>query len=273
MPAATIQTQLQFIQSNYERTSKYVYAVAIAPYLGLPSGDDVAGLTENQLFADLNQTLTNSYVPSLQANVVLASSYQLPLVTYEGGTFLSAANGLNTQVKLQAQSDPRIYQIYTTMINDWNNYVGSTNLFMDFMLASPYIDDRFFGLLQYSTDPGSQKYDALLSEIYQAGDANLQGDVNYADFQTLEQNYGLSNAWWVNGDFNDDGVVNWADLNLLRTNLDPTSMTLAQFAQVALFGQPNVLTVGQASEYDGYGATMSVKCRGSRLRTGKERFG
>ena len=33
------------------------------------------------------------------------------------------------------------------------------------------------------------------------------------DFQTLEQNYGLSNAWWENeGDFNDDGVVNWSDL-------------------------------------------------------------
>ena len=28
-------------------------------------------------------------------------------------------------------------------------------------------------------------------------------------------------------------------------------MTLAQFAQIALFGQPSVLTAGQASEYDG----------------------
>ena len=167
----------------------------------------------------------------------------------------SGYSGLNAQVKQEAQSDPRMYQIYISMLNEWNKYVGTSNLFMDFDLSGPYTDAEYFGALQYVTDPGSQKYDAILSEIYQPGDANLDGDVNYADFQTLEQNYGLSNAWWENGDFNDDGVVNWSDLNLLRTNLDPTTMTLAQFAQIALFGQPSVLTAGQASEYDGYGVT------------------
>ena len=103
-----------------------------------------------------------------------------------------------------------------------------------------YTDDQFFGALQYVNDPGSEKYDALVSETELPGDANFDGNVNFADFQILEQNYGLSNTWWQKGDFNGQGVTNWSDLNLLRTNLDPTSMTLAQFAQVALFGQPSV---------------------------------
>ena len=61
------------------------------------------------------------------------------------------------------------------------------------------------GLLQSVADPGSQKYDAVLSEVLPAGDANLDGTVNYADFQILEANYGLSDTWWEQGDFNDDG--------------------------------------------------------------------
>ena len=121
------------------------------------------------------------------------------------------------------------------------------NLFMDFDLNGNYDDARFFGLLQSITDPGSQKYDALLSGIFSAGDANLDGTVDYADFQILEANYGLSNTWWEQGDFNDDGMVNWSDLNLLRTNLDPAEVTLGQFAQMALFGLPSLQTVGQSS--------------------------
>ncbi len=255
-PNLTSQVQLQFIQANYGTPSKYVYGVGIAPYVLLPTGDDVAGLTLNRLFTDINQSLATTYVSSLQANVAVASSFGLPLLAYEGGTDLSpGSKNVNAQVKLEAQSDPRMYQVFTTMMNDWNTYVGSKNLFVQYTLASPYTDDQFYGALQYVNDPGSEKYDALVSETELPGDANFDGIVNFADFQILAQNYGLSNTWWQQGDFNGQGVTNWSDLNLLRTNLDPTSMTLAQFAQVALFGQPSVLTVGQASEYDGYGVT------------------
>ena len=119
------QTQLQFIQANYGAPSQYVWGVAIAPYLSLPTGDDVAGLSLNQLFVDLNQYLDTTYVSDLQANDALAQSYNLPLISYEGGTSIPGASGVNTQVKEEAQDDPRIYQLYVNMINDWNQYVGS----------------------------------------------------------------------------------------------------------------------------------------------------
>jgi NPCBM/NEW2 domain len=250
------QTQLQFIQTNYGTPSQFVWGVAIAPYLNLPAGDDVPGLTLDQLFVDLNQYLNTQYLNDLKTNEAVARAYNLPLVSYEGGTSLSAVNGVNTQVKAAAQLDPRMYQLYVDMIDDWDQYVGPDDLFTDFDLNGPYSDNRFFGLVQSVVDPGSQKYDALLSEIYQGGDANLDGTVNYADFQILQANFGLSDTWWRKGDFNDDGVVNWSDLNTLRTNLDPASVTLSQFAQIALFGQPSAITTGQTPEYDGYGVTF-----------------
>ena len=82
-PTSIHPKQLRAIPANY------VYAVAIAPYVGLPSGDDVAGLTENQLFADLNTTINTQYVSSLQSSATVAQSFGLPLVTYEGGTSLA----------------------------------------------------------------------------------------------------------------------------------------------------------------------------------------
>ena len=95
--AATAGVQLQFIQSNYGAPANYVYAVAIAPYVGLPSGDDVAGLTENQLFADLNTTINTQYVSSLQSSRNGCSIIRaLPLAHLRGGTSLpSGYSGLN----------------------------------------------------------------------------------------------------------------------------------------------------------------------------------
>ena len=104
---------------------------------------------------------------------------------------------------------------------------------------------------------GSQKYDALMSMILPAGDANLDGIVDYADFQSLEANYGTTDDYWEQGDFNDDGTVNWQDLNILRQNLDPAGFTLSQFAQQALFGELSTVDTPTALEYDGYGVTYA----------------
>ena len=35
--------QLQFIQQNYGPPSQFIYATAVAPYVGLPSGDQRRG--------------------------------------------------------------------------------------------------------------------------------------------------------------------------------------------------------------------------------------
>ncbi len=49
------------------------------------------------------------------------------------------------------------------------------------------------------------------------GDADLNGQVNTADFMALADNFGQPNALWAQGDFNYDGTVNALDFNAIAT--------------------------------------------------------
>ena len=94
-----------------------------------------------------------------------------------------------------------------------------------------------------------------MSQILPAGDANLDGVVDYADFQILESNYGETGTWWEQGDFNDEGVVNWSDLNILRTNLDPAAVTPRSVCPDCDLRPAEHIETGQSPEYDGFGVT------------------
>jgi hypothetical protein len=48
------------------------------------------------------------------------------------------------------------------------------------------------------------------------GDADLNGTVNFADFQALQNNFGQSGKGWQQGDFNGDSSVNFADFQMLQ---------------------------------------------------------
>jgi hypothetical protein len=47
------------------------------------------------------------------------------------------------------------------------------------------------------------------------GDLNLNGAVDFTDFQALSTNYNTLGGGWANGDFNGDGAVNFADFQAL----------------------------------------------------------
>ena len=49
---------------------------------------------------------------------------------YEGGESMYAPNGLNYTVKEEAMADPRMNELYNTMMNDWYEYAGSNSLYM-----------------------------------------------------------------------------------------------------------------------------------------------
>jgi hypothetical protein len=62
--------------------------------------------------------------------------------------------------------------------------------------------------------------DAVVARATFAGDADLDGRVNFGDLLTLAKNYNAvfdaaTPGWWSRGDFNYDGVVNFSDLLLL----------------------------------------------------------
>jgi hypothetical protein len=68
---------------------------------------------------------------------------------------------------------------------------------------------------------GGQTVDSssVLVRYTLAGDANLDGTVNFADLVKLSQNYNQPGTWhWSDGDFNYDGQVNFSDQVLLSQN-------------------------------------------------------
>ena len=216
----------------------------------------MAGLTINQLFADLNQDLTTSIIPSIDSDAAVAKQYGVGLIAYEGGQGIAPGpNDLNLGLMESAQADPRMYQLYVALLDGWQQAGGG--VFDAFMLDGGASQYGLWGMLPNVLAPGSQEYDALVSLIEPAGDANLDGIVDDADFQTVEANYGQTGEYWEQGDFNDDGTVNWQDLDLLRQNLDPAGFTLDQFAQQALFGDLSTVDTPTALEYDGYGVTYA----------------
>jgi hypothetical protein len=81
---------LQFLQSKFGNPNQYISDLAIAPYIGISSSQDVAGLTLDQLFADLDQELATT-TQWMQQSAQLAKQYSLPLVAYEGGQSLNSA--------------------------------------------------------------------------------------------------------------------------------------------------------------------------------------
>ena len=141
--------------------------------------------------------------------------YGLPLVAYEGGQGLASASD-NT---IMAQSDPRMYAAYQTYFSLWDKLVGRDHLFNHFDYVGTYGSYGSWGALVNQNDPGSQKWDALMSVTRLAGDANLDGVVNAEDCAILQAHFGMSGQWWMQGDFNHDGVVDASDLALLNANI------------------------------------------------------
>ena len=124
---------------------------------------------------------------------------------------------------LAVQDDPRMFTLYQRFIDVWKAQGGGLlNLFT--------LYGGFWGLKSNVTDAGSPKFDSVVSTLVPAGDANLDGKVDFADFQSLAANYGLSGKFWRQGDFNQDGRVDSSDLNVLVGHIAAGTLTADQAA-------------------------------------------
>ena len=169
-------------------------------------GSDEPGLTMAGLFASMENYLDTTVSGWLLANEAVSKTYGVPVISYEGGQAVSTS-GTNYNLQFQAQNDPGMYTLYKNLITQWKQAIGTQYNFYT-------LTDSYWGLLLLITATGSEKWDAVMSSILPAGDANLDGKVNSADISIVEAHMGQTDAWWEKGDFNHDGVVNAQDLAL-----------------------------------------------------------
>ena len=231
------QAGLSFVNSLYGDPSQYFAGMAVGTYFVTNLDMNVSGVTLNQLFASLSSNIAGGLTNSIQANKVVADTYHLPLMSYEGGLALVSANHVEQPLIDQAQDDPRMGNMNRQFVTAWDRYSGG-GLGCYYKLIAPNSWSGDWGLLNISTEIGSPKFDAMMGVLLPGGDATLDGTVGYDDFLILKNNFNQPGKfWWEQGDFNHDGVVNAADLLILKANLGP--VTSAQAAEIAAFGAQN----------------------------------
>lgn len=228
--AAEADDGFTFMTAAYGPVTGYMDVMAVAPYFNLDTdssgSDTVYSNTVDEIFADLQNVVSanppsssnSAIAPWLAGDLAEANKFNLPVVAYEGGQGLSGSN--NETNKTAAQTDPRMYTMYQQYFALWNSIIGKDHLFIHYTFISEPGQWGAWGALLNEYDPGSQKFDALLSLTLLPGDANLDGTVDSSDCAILKANFGKSsNMFWMEGDFNHDGVVDAKDLALLNQNI------------------------------------------------------
>lgn len=138
---------------------EFISGVAVAPYVGNSSdmsSIDNANLTLDTLFAWMNNWIDTTIDTWLKATKVVADQYEVSVESYEGGQHLEA--GPNQAIKLAAQSDPRMGDLYRHLIRKW--VADGGNIFGNFGLASKHTT-QFWGVLPSITTPTSVRYAAI----------------------------------------------------------------------------------------------------------------
>jgi hypothetical protein len=160
-------TALEYIQNNYGAPGHFIHAIAVGAYVGVP-GDmgliDNESLTLDTLFPWMHWWLNNKVLPWIIQHKAVADRYGIKLHSYEGGQHLQAVDGKNEQLKLDAQSDPRMGLVYQHLIQMWHVFSGG-GIFGNFALASPSSRWGHWGALTSIDQPTSVKWEALMSAI------------------------------------------------------------------------------------------------------------
>lgn len=203
----------------------------------------------NWLFPNMQNYVENKLRLDVRAEKQLADKYHLPLLSYEGGQHLVAFNStfgvdLNGDFKIAANRDPRMGMLFKELTDMWSQETGG-QLFNQFSLVSPYSDFGSWGLTEDLGQSSSPKWDALLDEL--AGDANLDGIVDFKDFQILEASFNKHHANWADADFNLDGVVDYKDFLIFRDKFSLADANPVQASMIQAFAQANVPEPGAVS--------------------------
>lgn len=163
-----------------------------------------ASLSENLL---LPVPATRTLITSGGTPVDNGAAYNAPL---ELSAKMTADPTVPGNVLVQAKAGNNVYQ-FSVNPND-PSFIGT----FDWQHATPVL---FIGKGAFDSFNPANAHVGILSP----GDADADGNTDFADLVTVAQNYGNSNdPTWSTGDFNGDGSVGFADLVALAQNYGKT---------------------------------------------------
>ena len=157
----TIRQPLQFLEGYYGAPSNYVYAIACAPYFGIPtSWNSRTDLTVDDIIGAMNTSLPATLTQAKDFST-FAHWYNIKFMTYEGGPSITGAPSLTA--KIQSATDPRMNGIvhsfcdqFNQIGGDWLNYYTSISGNGQF---------GTFGLTDDVNNLNTPKYQAVLQAL------------------------------------------------------------------------------------------------------------
>ena len=226
--------------------ANYIDSLSIAPYFNVDTEARYSNL--DAIAAELGTMEEQAFM--IRQHHRIAAAYGLELNAYEGGAHFTPYQATDPMLAYRVQERPEMGDAYRAYQDTWARH-GGGGLFMQYQFLGDH-----WGLLEDIRDPGSVKWDALMSFLVPTGDINLDRLVDYDDFSILRDHYGqgpLGNPaspqplpalrdpgnptlrWREQGDLNRDQSVNGDDLQLLYAHLDLNALTASQVAEITAF--------------------------------------
>jgi len=166
LPAQSGNTFMASQILDFQNASRHADVLAIAPYVGLNvaetpdryntlTASTVASWDVRQVLDRLRTRSLPETIESIRSFRKLATDHGLDLVAYEGGQHLVGILGAENNVALtrllqETNADPGMGQIYTRLLNAWQDEGGS--LFCHFSSVARWTKWGSWGVLQYYDD-------------------------------------------------------------------------------------------------------------------------
>ena len=149
--------------------------LAVAPYMGFTLGlsENIftsTNKTDDELFGELEAELVGQLFPKMIQNVQVAQSRGLDLIAYEGGQHLvgvgsAQTNAGLTQRFIDANRNPRMYDLYTLFLQKWEE--SGAGFMTPYSFVGRFTEFGSWGHKEYLSQPlfEAHKHRALVDWV------------------------------------------------------------------------------------------------------------
>jgi len=170
-----------FNDPQYNPNAVEADALAIAPYFAgnvaneIVNNNEVHTITPAEIVDRMESSLMRTQ-DDIDANLAVAESHNLDLITYEGGqhlvgTGVNVNNDLLTQKLIAANHHPDLERVYCDYLDYW--YENNSALFTHFSSHGSYSKWGSWGVKETMVDVENPKYLAIQSCVFNANTVSI----------------------------------------------------------------------------------------------------